>query len=137
MEALFVTLCCVLPYLVDCELQHLSAAGLKQDPPQAVVEDPMPAMAVVCGRLLTWYSNVQRPSMMENKKEGVAVLQCLKDTFPICNTSLKQLVGHMLKGVSVDSASEGSKEGKSAKPTKRPWVFPKAHCMGVKLIPMN
>jgi len=81
MEALFVTLCCVLPHLVDRELRDLNTTGRHQDPPQGVVEDPMPAMVVACGRLLTWYSNEQRPSMtyamiMENRKEGVTVLQC-------------------------------------------------------------
>jgi len=95
MEALFITLFCVLPHLVDRELQDLNTAGRQQDSPQVVVEDPTPAMVVACGRLLTWYSNVQRPSMtysmiMEDRKEGVAVLQCLQDTFPIRNTSLKQ-----------------------------------------------
>jgi len=67
--------------------------------------------------------------IMENRKEGLAVLQCLQDTFPIRNTSLKQWVAHVLKGESVDSASEGSEEVESAQPTKRPWVFPKAHGM--------
>jgi len=62
-EALFATLCCVLPYLVDRELRDLNTAGRQQDPQQAVVGDPMPGMVVACGRLLTWYSNVQRPSM--------------------------------------------------------------------------
>ena len=59
----------------------------------------------------------------------MAVLQCLQDTFPIRNTSLKQWVAHVLKGESVDSASEGSEEEESAQPTKRPWVFLKAHGM--------
>jgi len=58
MQALFVTLCCVLPHLVDCELRDLNTAGRQQDPQQAVVGDPMPGMVVACGRLLTWYSNV-------------------------------------------------------------------------------
>jgi len=134
MEALFVTLCCVLPHLVDRELRDLNTAGRQQDPPQAVVEDPMPAMVVACGCLLTWYSNVQRPSMthamiMENRKEGVSVLQCLQDTFSICNSSLKQCLAHVLKGESVDSKIEGSEEEESAKPTKRPCVSPKAHDM--------
>jgi len=134
MEALFVTLCCVLPHLVDRELRDLNTAARQQEPPRPVIEDPMPAMVVACGRLLTWYSNVQRPSMtysmiMENRQEGVAVLQCLQDTFPIRNTSLKQWVAHVLKGELVASGSEGSEEEDSAKPTKRPWVFPKAHGM--------
>ena len=91
-------------------------------------------MVVACGRLLTWYSNVQRPSMtysmiMENRQEGVAVLQCLQDTFPIRNTSLKHWVAHVLKRESVASGSEGSEEEDSAKPTKRTWGFPKAHGM--------
>jgi hypothetical protein len=38
-------------------------------------------------------------------------------------------VAHVLKGESADSASEGSEEEESAKPTKRPWGFPKAHGM--------
>jgi len=38
-------------------------------------------------------------------------------------------VAHVLKGESVDSASEDSEEEESAKPTKRPWGFPKAHGM--------
>jgi hypothetical protein len=67
--------------------------------------------------------------IMENRQEGVAVLQCLQDTFPIRNTSLKQWVAHVLKGELVASGSEGSEEEDSAKPTKRPWVFPKAHGM--------
>jgi len=39
-------------------------------------------------------------------------------------------VAHVLKGESVDSASEGSEEEESAKPTKRPWGFLKAHGIG-------
>jgi len=35
----------------------------------------------------------------------------------------------VLKGKSVDSASEGFEEEESAKTTKRPWGFPKAHGM--------
>jgi len=63
MEALFMTLCCVLPHLVDRELRGLNTAQMRENPPKAVVEDPMPAMIVACGRLLTWYSNVQRTNM--------------------------------------------------------------------------
>ena len=36
----------------------------------------------------------------------------------------------MLKEESVDCASEGSEEEESAKPTKRPWGFLKAHGIG-------
>mmetsp|Transcript_67165 Transcript_67165/g.108896 ORF Transcript_67165/g.108896 Transcript_67165/m.108896 type:complete len:122 (+) Transcript_67165:103-468(+) len=50
-------------------------------------------------------------------------------TFPSRNTSLTQLVSHVLKGESVDSMSESSEEEESTKPTKRPWGFPKAHSM--------
>ena len=56
-------------------------------------------------------------------------MQCLQDTFPIRNTCLKQWVARVLKGESIDNASEGSEEEESAQPTKRPWVFPKAHGM--------
>ena len=38
-------------------------------------------------------------------------------------------MAHVLKGKSVDSASEGFEEEESAKTTKRPWGFPKAHGM--------
>ena len=46
-------------------------------------------------------------------------MQCLQDTNPIRNTSLKQWVAHVLKEESVDCASEGSEEEESAKPTKQ------------------
>jgi len=68
------TLCCVLPYLVDRELRELNTARLRENPLQPAVEDPMLAieniiiatLIVVCGRLLSWYSNVQRSSMSKN-----------------------------------------------------------------------
>jgi len=81
---------------------------LQETPCPDAVKDPMPAMIVACGRLLTWYSNVQRPSMtykmiLANQQEGVAVLQCLQDTFPVRNTSLKQWMAHVFKRDSLDS----------------------------------
>ena len=78
MEALFMTLCCVLPHLVDQEICRLNTARLQETPCPDVVKDPMPAMIVPCGRLLPWYSNVRRLSMtynmiLANQQEGVAV----------------------------------------------------------------
>jgi len=95
----------------------------------------MPAMIVACGRLLTWYSNVQRTNMtyrmiLENWEEGVAVLRCLQDTFSIRNISSKQWVAHVLKEDPVESESEGSGgDDNDTKPPKRPWTFLKAHGM--------
>jgi len=90
------TLCCVLPHLIDRELRKLNTARMRENPPQAAVEEPMPAMIVGCGRLLTWYSNVQRTNMthrmiLENREEGVAVLWCLQDT---CGGRLTARVCH-------------------------------------------
>ena len=136
MEALCMTLCCVLPHLVDRELRELNTARMRENPPQEVVEDPMPAMIVACGRLLTWYSNVQRTNMtyrmiLENRAEGVAVLRCLQDTFRIRNISLKLLLVHVLKEDPVEIESEGSggDDDDTKPPPKRPWTFPKAHGM--------
>ena len=61
MEAFFMTLCCVLPYLLDRELRELNTAQLRKNPLQLAVEDPMLAirniiiatLIVVCGRLLS------------------------------------------------------------------------------------
>jgi len=95
----------------------------------------MPAMIVACGRLLTWYSNVQRNNMtyqiiLENREEGVAVLRCLQDTFPIRNISLKQWVVYVLKKDPVEGESEGSGgDDNDTKPLQCPWTFPKAHGM--------
>jgi len=80
------TLCCCHIYLVDRELRELNTAQMRENPPQPAVEGPMPAMIVACGRLLTWYSNVQRTHMtyqmiLENREEGVAVLRCPKTRF--------------------------------------------------------
>jgi len=55
------TLCCVLPYLLDRELRELNTAQLRKNPLQLAVEDPMLAirniiiatLIVVCGRLLS------------------------------------------------------------------------------------
>lgn len=134
MEGLFMTLCCVLPGLVDREVRILNAARMQQFPTPAVVEDPMPAMIVACGRLLSWYCNVQRPSMtyamvLANREEGVAVLQCLQDTFPIRNTSLKKWVAHVLRQHSLDSEDEGSSSDEAAQALKGPWSFSKSHGM--------
>jgi len=96
------------PNLVGSGLKHrvrrLNTARLQETPCPDAVKDPMPAMMVACGGLLTWYSNVQRPSMtysmiLANWEEGVAMLHCLQDTFPVRKTSLT----HVLKQHSLDS----------------------------------
>jgi len=125
----------MLPHLVDRELRELNTTRMRENPPQAAVEDPMPAMIVACGRLLTWYSNIRRTNMtnrliLENRAEGVAVLRRLQDTFPIRNISLKQWVAHVLKEDPVESESRGSGgDDDDTKPSKRPWTFPKVHEM--------
>ena len=77
MEALFTTLCCVLPHLVDRELRELNTARMCENPPQAAVEDPLQAMIVACGRLLTWYQqcttnqhNLSNDSVKPGKGSG-------------------------------------------------------------------
>jgi len=67
--------------------------------------------------------------ILANQEEGVAVLQCLQYTFPVCNTSLKQWVAHVLKQHSLDSENESSGSEDISKPTRRQWTFPKAHGM--------
>jgi len=47
--------------------------------------------------------------ILENLEEGMAVLHCLQDTFPIRNISLKQCVAHVLKEDPVESESKGSR----------------------------
>jgi len=68
--------------------------------------------------------------ILENREQGVAVLRCLQDTFPIRNISLKQRVAHVLKKDPMEGESEGSGgDDNDTKPLKRPWTFPKAHGM--------
>jgi len=57
--------------------------------------------------------------ILANRQEGVAVLQCLQDTFPVCNTSLKQWVAHVLKQDSLDSENESSGSEDMSQPTRR------------------
>lgn len=91
----------------------------------------MPSLILACGRILSWYSNVQTPGMTLTqitacRSEGAAVLQLLKDTFPVRNICLKQWLLDVEHGGG--SASEGEDEDHG--PKKGVWTFPKAHGMG-------
>jgi len=67
--------------------------------------------------------------ILANQQEGVAVLQCLQDTFPVYNTSLNQWVAHVLKQDSLDSDNESSGSEDMSQPTRRQWSFTKSHGM--------
>ena len=67
--------------------------------------------------------------ILANREEGVDVLQCLQDTFPVRNTSLKQWVAHVLKQNFPDSVNESSGSEDMSQPTRRQWSFPKSHSM--------
>ena len=67
--------------------------------------------------------------ILANRQEGVAVLQCLQDTFPVRNTSLKQWVAHVLQQDSLDSENESSGSEDISQPTRRQWSFPMSHGM--------
>ena len=126
MEQLFIMVCCVLPHLVDGELSALNCAAQQQDPKQPVVADPMPSIIMACGRLLTWYSNIQTPNMtfhqiLHCRDEGVQVLTVLQDTFPIRNTSLKGWLEIVLHNAQPCGDADSDKPG--------PWNFPKSHGM--------